>query len=105
MAESPICEVCGKPEAHYEDHETDGDGAALCWEAIGNGHPQHAIDALREARADRDRLRALLAAYGRAVEETARVRGDPERYLDAAAVECEAERAVRAEAAKWREWG
>ncbi len=62
-------------------------------------------DEAAEAWAELTRLRALLAAYGRAIDETARVRRDPDRYLDAAAAECEAEWAVRAEAAKWREWG
>lgn len=63
------------------------------------------LAAMRADAAELTRLRALLAAYGRAIDETARVRRDPDRYLDAAAAECEAEWAVRAEAAKWREWG
>ena len=46
-----------------------------------------------EAIAERDRLRALLAAYGRAVEE---------RREDMAA---DALRDLEDEAAKWREWG
>lgn len=51
------------------------------------------IAAARETEADRDRLRALLAAYGRAVEE---------RREDVAA---DALLDIEDEAAKWREWG
>lgn len=43
------------------------------------------------ARAERDRLRALLAAYGRAVDLGQLARREVE--------------AIEAEAAKWREWG
>ena len=50
-------------------------------------------DALIEAARERDRLRALLAAYGRAVEE---------RREDVAA---DALLDIEDEAAKWREWG
>ena len=61
------------------------------------------IAAARKTAADRARLRALLAAYGRAVEEsglrvTALTRGG--RPVLHPAIE-----AVMAEAAKWREWG
>ncbi|MGL4807703.1 MAG: hypothetical protein ACRC4O_03065 [Giesbergeria sp.] len=100
MAERPICEVCGKPEASWEDHEAAlAPPDTLCWA----DSPQHTIDALREARADRDRLRALLAAYGRAVEEgnlcvsVTTPAGHPVLLRQLAAIE--------AEAAKWREWG
>lgn len=51
-------------------------------------------DEAAEARAERDRLRALLAAYGRAVEEMGGVLAARHPAIEA----------VRAEAAKWREW-
>ena len=103
---------CGEPEAPAKP----GAGQCVLWIDVPGmetfaGPTAAAIcalrnnaDALVEAARERDRLRALLAAYGRAVEETARVRRDPDRYLDAAAAEYEAEKAVKAEAAKWREW-
>lgn len=57
-------------------------------------------------RADRDRLRALLAAYGRAVEEEGKQWNgtDEAAYLKAAAAADTAMEAIQAEAAKWREW-
>ena len=64
-------------------------------------------DEAAEARADRDRLRALLAAYGRAVEEEGErwSHGTEAAYLEAASAADTAMEAIRAEAAKWREWG
>ena len=107
MADRPVCEVCGKPEVGRTEPIMQSDDDGLCWERrfLGGHEAADIMPALREARAERDRLRALLAAYGRAIDETARVRRDPERYLAAAAAEYEAEKAVRAAAAKWGEWG
>jgi len=93
MKPRTICEVCGKPEAGAADRACHVEG--LCWAPLFGG--EHAPDeiraVLREARAERDHLRALLAAYGRAVED---------RREDVAA---DALLDIQAEAAKWREWG
>jgi len=70
MADRIACEICGKPVANWEDYVGAEPTEPLCWAEANGGHsPQHAIDALRAARADLARLRALLAAYGRAVAE------------------------------------
>lgn len=92
MAERPICEVCGKPEVGRAEQIMPADDDGLCWDQrfIGGHAHGEVMAALRAVRADRDRLRALLAAYGRAVEEEA---------ADTAM------EAIQAEAAKWREWG
>lgn len=96
MAERPICEVCGKPEAGAADRSRYVEG--LCWAPLFGG--EHAPDeiraVLREAVQERDRLRALLAAYGRAVEER-REDVAVDTLLDLLDIEDEA--------AKWREWG
>lgn len=91
----PICEVCGKPEVGRTEPIMQSDDDGLCWERrfLGGHEAADIMPALREARADRDRLRALLAAYGRAVEE---------RREDVAA---DALLDIEDEAAKWREWG
>ena len=61
--------------------------------AAASAAGQYLRSVVAEAIADRDRLRALLAAYGRAVEE---------RREDVAA---DALLDIEDEAAKWREWG
>lgn len=95
MADRPVCEVCGKPEVGRTEPIMQSDDDGLCWERrfLGGHEAADIMPALREARAERDRLRALLAAYGRAVEE-----------FGAGAHVGPALKAIEAEAAKWREW-
>lgn len=64
-------------------------------------------DEAAEAWAEVARLRALLAAYGRALQEEGKQwnGSDEAAYLKAAAAADTAMEAIQAEAAKWREWG
>lgn len=109
MADRPVCEVCGKPEVGRTEPIMQSDDDGLCWERrfLGGHEAADIMPALREARAERDRLRALLAAYGRAVEEEGKQwsGSDEAAYLKAAAAADTAMEAIQAEAAKWREGG